>query len=75
MSSIDISFRPSPKQMEFLRATQKNVAYGGARGGGKSYILRKKANLMAQFHPGIKQLIIRRTFRELTNNHINPLKE
>ncbi len=27
---------PSPRQQEFFRAEAANVAYGGARGGGKS---------------------------------------
>ena len=34
--------RPTPKQKEFLRAVKSNIytLYGGAAGGGKSYILR-----------------------------------
>lgn len=34
--------RPTPKQKEFLRAVKQNIytLYGGAAGGGKSYILR-----------------------------------
>ena len=41
----------------------KHVAYGGARGGGKSFIVRKKATMLALRWPGIKILIVRSTFR------------
>ena len=33
---------PSPRQQEFFRAEAANVAYGGARGGGKSWAMRRK---------------------------------
>ena len=35
--------------------------------------MRYKAKLLSLRFPGIKVLIVRRTFAELTNNHINPL--
>lgn len=66
--------RPSPKQVQFLEARTKYVGFGGARGGGKSWSVRTKAKLMALKYPGIKQLIVRRTYPELINNHINTLR-
>ena len=72
---ITVTFKPSAPQLRFLRAKVKHVAYGGARGGGKSFIVRKKATMLALRWPGIKILIVRRTFRELDNNHIQPLLE
>lgn len=33
----------SAKQMEFMRRREKYIAYGGARGGGKSWVARTKA--------------------------------
>ena len=69
----DLVLRPSIQQWRFLTATQKHVCYGGARGGGKSWVVRVKAMQLAHQYPGIKILIVRRTFRELTNNHIGPL--
>ncbi len=67
--------KPNPKQAEFLKDTHKFVAFGGARGGGKSWAVRVKAVLLAIKHPGIKILIIRKTLTELRNNHISPLIE
>lgn len=65
--------KPNEKQMEFFRARTRFVAYGGARGGGKSWAVRKKAVLMALRYPGIRLLLLRRTYPELRENHILPL--
>ena len=74
MSSIDLS-RISDKQYAFLTAKTKHVGFGGARGGGKSWAVRTKAKILAVSYSGIKILIVRRTFPELVNNHINQLRE
>ncbi len=63
---------PNPKQRLFLADTHRHVAYGGARGGGKSWAVRAKAMLLCLGHPGIKVLIVRKTYRELMNNHVVP---
>ena len=65
---------PNEKQKLFLTATEKYVAFGGARGGGKSWSVRTKAKLLAINYPGIKILIVRRTYPELINNHIKILR-
>ena len=65
---------PNEKQKIFLSAKQKYTAYGGARGGGKSWAIRTKAKLLAFKWPGIKILIMRRTYPELQANHIDILK-
>lgn len=67
-------FAPSEKQKQFLLARRKNVAFGGARGGGKSWAVRTKAKLLALEYPGIRILIVRRTYPELINNHIRILR-
>ena len=67
--------RPSPKQQQFLSADKRNVAFGGARGGGKSFAVRIKAILLCLQYPGIKVMIIRKTYPELQENHIIPLCE
>ena len=65
---IDIS-SAQPKQIEFFKARERFVAYGGARGGGKSWALRKKLPLMCLKYPGIKILLLRRTYPDLFQNH------
>jgi PBSX family phage terminase large subunit len=65
---------PSEKQKLFLKADTKHIAFGGARGGGKSFAVRMKATLLALNFAGIRILIVRRTYPELINNHINILR-
>lgn len=65
--------RPNEKQRLFFTVKNKFIAYGGARGGGKSWAVRKKAWLLALNYPGIKILLLRRTYPELRENHIIPL--
>lgn len=64
---------PSVKQKQFLTDKHRYVAYGGARGGGKSWAVQRKATLLCMKWAGIKVLIVRRTYAELLNNHINVL--
>jgi len=67
--------KPNPKQDLFLRARQRHVAFGGARGGGKSWAVRTKAIILATNYPGIKILIIRQTYPEVVKNHVEPLNQ
>ena len=67
--------RPTEKQARFLAARARHVGYGGARGGGKSHIVRDKAKRLCLRYPGIKVLIVRRTMPELKANHIHVLKK
>lgn len=64
----------SEPQRAFFRAKARFVAYGGARGGGKSWSVRYKAALLALNYSGIRILVLRRTFPELQENHILPMR-
>ena len=65
---------PNEKQRLFLESKKKYIAFGGARGGGKSWAVRTKAKLLALHYPGIRLLIVRRTYQELESNHIRQLR-
>ncbi len=64
---------PNPKQVEFFMSRARHTAYGGARGGGKSWAMRRKFVLLASRYPGLQILLLRRTLPELTENHVRPL--
>lgn len=63
----------NPKQIQFFKSKNRFVAYGGARGGGKSWALQRKITMMCLHFNGIKVLLLRRTYPELQENHINTL--
>jgi hypothetical protein len=75
MAKRRLDMRLTPKQLQFMRSTKRHVCYGGARGGGKSWVVRASAMDKALKYPGIKQLIVRKTYTELRNNHISPLRD
>lgn len=63
---------PNEKQKEFFRSQSRFTAYGGARGGGKSWALRRKLVGLCLVYPGIHCLLIRRSYPELRSNHLLP---
>ena len=71
--ALHIGGAPNSRQREFFACRQKYVAYGGARGGGKSWALRRKLVLMCLRYPGLRCLLVRRTLPELRSNHLSPL--
>lgn len=70
---LDIS-TINPKQEMFFKARKRFIAYGGARGGGKSWAVDRKAPLMALRYSGIKILLLRRTYKDLERNHVRALE-
>ena len=72
--NLHLSGTPHPRQEEFFAARARHIAYGGARGGGKSWAMRRKFVLLAFRYPGLRLLLLRRTLPELTENHVRPLE-
>jgi phage terminase large subunit len=69
---ITIHGIPNERQKEFFSSRARFTAYGGARGGGKSWALRRKLIAMCLRYNGLTCLLIRRTLPELKSNHVIP---
>ena len=67
---MKIDLKVTRKQKLFIDATESEVLFGGAAGGGKSYGQVIDALLFALKYPSSKQLILRRTFSELDKSLI-----
>ena len=65
---------PNPRQKEFLdivrKQSHRRIFYGGARGPGKSWAMRRAMVERRVNHPGSRGLILRRTYEEAWGNHI-----
>ena len=70
-----ISGVPNERQKLFFASRARYTAYGGARGGGKSWALRRKLIGLCLRYPGIRCLLVRRSYAELKANHVRPLLE
>lgn len=73
MACLKLRGSPYPPQIRFFKSKKRRIAYGGARGGGKSWALRRKFVLLCLNKPGIQILLIRRTLKDLRKNHELPL--
>ena len=65
---------PNERQREFFCSRAAHTAYGGARGGGKSFAMRRKLVMLAMRHANLHLLLLRRTLAELRENHLLPLQ-
>ena len=81
MAERILKFKPTEKQLKFLEMKNLYCGYGGARGGGKSWVIRFKAALLAnrfgaedEYREGIRICIVRRTLVDVRNNHIIPMR-
>lgn len=72
---VEVKITLQAKQKELLQKLEHVpvIFYGGAKGGGKSYALRRICLLKAMTVPNITIGIFRRTFPELDGNHIRPI--
>lgn len=69
MKTLTIDYTFNPKQKIFINSDGiDEVCYGGAAGGGKTFIQCYDALRYALKYEGSTQLVIRRTYRELENS-------
>lgn len=69
MKTLNIDFELNPKQRVFCDAEWVDeVCYGGAAGGGKTFVQCADALAYAAKYEGSKQLVLRKTFPELEKN-------
>jgi phage terminase large subunit len=67
---IEISLQEKQK-LAFEKSLETPVMfYGGAKGGGKSYLIRAREIYRRLKHPNTTGLIVRKTYPELVTNHI-----
>ncbi|MBO5937924.1 MAG: phage terminase large subunit [Clostridia bacterium] len=71
-TSLTVAGVPSERQKQFFDSRARFIAYGGARGGGKSWALRRKLVALCLRYPGIHCLLVRRSYAELKSNHLYP---
>ena len=71
-SSLVVAGVPNERQKQFFNSRARFIAYGGARGGGKSWALRRKLVALCLRYPGIHCLLVRRSYSELKSNHLYP---
>lgn len=64
-------FKLYPPQREALTSHAKEILYGGAVGGGKSYLIRVASIVYSLEIPGLITYLFRRTFKEVLANHIH----
>lgn len=71
--SLDMGRPNSDAQKRYFASRKKYTAYGGARGGGKTWCAIRKALGGALNYPGIRILFIRREYEDLRSSVIEPM--
>lgn len=70
LKQISLDFGLHPRQLFALFSKATEILYGGAAGGGKSYLMRVAAIFWCAQIPNLQVYIFRRTFPELYKNHV-----
>ena len=70
LKQIILPYGPQPRQLLLHQSTARQIFYGGAAMGGKSYCIRWDAYDLCLKNPGLQAYLFRRTLPELDDNHI-----
>lgn len=69
--SEPVTLKLYPKQALALNSPAQLICYGGARGGGKSYLIRAASIIYAIEVPGISIYVFRKNYNDLMANHVH----
>lgn len=69
-----LGYRPEPRQAEFHAATEDDVVYGGAAGGGKTTALTAHYLRAAHTYPGLRILVPKRQYSEHDSTTLRQLR-
>ncbi len=72
---VKIGYQPTPRQQAFHEATEWDVLYGGAMGGGKSKALTMEGIAACVRYPGIEVWAFRKTIDQLRGSLIKELRQ
>lgn len=72
---MQLEWQVYPKQLAFFNATERELLYGGAAGGGKTCGQVMDAFIKALQYPGMKQLIFRKTYDELEKSVLREVED
>lgn len=70
MATPELDIRLQKKQSWALDSPAQETLYGGAAGGGKSYLMRAAAVIWCMHVPGLQVYLFRRTNPDLKRNHL-----
>lgn len=75
MPRVSLDYDPQPKQRALHNCYARQILYGGAAGGGKSHAIRWDGILACLENPGLEAFLFRKTFVELSDNHIRKIEK
>jgi hypothetical protein len=67
---INLQFNLHPQQANLLNTTATEILFGGAAGGGKSFLTRVLSILWCVEIPGLNVFLFRRLYDDLIKNHV-----